>query len=264
LTRAAVIALVAALGLTGCTDQSRPSPVADRDTVEPKPPATCPLTGKKPPPGTTSRPAVAVKIENSEAARPQSGLEKADLVFEEIVEGGITRFLAVYHCGQTQKVGPVRSARFDDPKIALPFTKVLAYSGANSIVERELKRNGMIRFDELNGGDAFFRDPPGTLDIHSLFADVAKLRTLVPRARRKPPAPDLFEFGPLDTQGRRARVLTMHFTASNAIEYRWIGVTPISGSRSKKQLMRKRNAANPYPSPSRVKSSLRNSRWKSL
>jgi hypothetical protein len=162
-----------------------------------------------------------VKIENSAAARPQTGLDKADLVFEEIVEGGITRFMAVYHCGRAKKVGPVRSARFDDPKIALPFTKVLAYSGANAIVERELKRSGMTVLDELNGGDAFFRDPPGTLDIHSLFADVTELSALVPRARRKPPPPDLFEFGPLDAPARRARALTVHFTASNTIEYRW-------------------------------------------
>lgn len=54
---------------------------------------------------------LGIMIENSTDARPQSGLSKADIIYEAIAEGGITRFLAVYYCQDAEVVGPVRSAR---------------------------------------------------------------------------------------------------------------------------------------------------------
>ena len=66
-------------------------------TTAPAPP--CPLTGLPAPNGSVpQRPAMAVKIDNYPAGRPQSGLDKADIVFEEPVEGGITRYAAVFQC----------------------------------------------------------------------------------------------------------------------------------------------------------------------
>ncbi|HEV3471905.1 MAG TPA: DUF3048 domain-containing protein, partial [Actinomycetota bacterium] len=127
-------ALLAAFLLFGACSDDDPSPPAAAPSPTEVPTATkprCPLTGKEPRRGIDlDRPAVAVKIENSPQARPQHGLENADLVFEEIVEGGITRFMAIYHCGSSKDAGPVRSARFDDPKLARPFTRVLAFSGS--------------------------------------------------------------------------------------------------------------------------------------
>jgi hypothetical protein len=226
-TRAKSIAValwtVGALLLAGCSDDE-PAATSATERKEPRAPedAVCPLTGEEPPRGVdVDRPAVAVKIENSREARPQSGLEHADLVYEEIVEGGITRFMAIYHCHDTKRAGPVRSARFDDPKIALPFTRVLAFSGANAIVAKELRRAGIVALDELNSNDAFFRVPPGTLDIHNLFANVPKLRAEVPEARRKAPRAGVFEFGPLPDGAKRARAVAINFNASNTIEYRW-------------------------------------------
>src|SRR5919202_962193 len=89
-------------------------PLVGRLTGQPA--AICPLTGEKP--AKTSylnRPAVGLKIENLPLAYPDSGLNKADIIFEEPVEGGLTRFLAVFHCGDAAKAGPVRSARPIDP-----------------------------------------------------------------------------------------------------------------------------------------------------
>lgn len=54
---------------------------------------------------------LGVMIENHEEARPQSGLSSADIVYEAVAEGGITRFLALFHCQDAGVVGPVRSAR---------------------------------------------------------------------------------------------------------------------------------------------------------
>jgi hypothetical protein len=225
--RAALAVVAAACLLLGACSEDETTPKSSATTPTGparEEPTTCPLTGRKVPTGVdVSRPAVAVKVENSAAARPQSGLERADLVFEEIVEGGITRFMAVYHCGDAKKVGPVRSARFDDPKIALPFTRVLAYSGSNSIVERELKKRRIISLDELDNSGAFFRVPPGTLEIHNLFTNVVKLRAAARSRRPPPPGDGLFEFGAIAGKPPKARAVEVRFAASNSIEYRWKG-----------------------------------------
>ena len=165
---------------------------------------------------------MAVKIENSPQARPQSGLEHADLVFEERVEGGITRFLVVYHCDTSKKAGPVRSGRFDDPKIAKPFTRMLVASGSNAIVQREMKKQGMLYFEE-NTIDGLFRDPPGFIDVHSLFANVTGLRRVATKNDVKAPRADVFEFGDVPAGAKKARRVTINFVDSNTIEYRWKG-----------------------------------------
>lgn len=217
--RLPALLLAAGLVLAACSGDD-PEPVAQASPSEPPPPPVCPLTGEAPGGVDFERPAVAVKIENSPAARPQSGLERADVVVEEIVEGGITRFMAIYHCDDAKKVGPVRSARFDDPKIANPFTRVLAYSGSNSIVERELNKQKMIALNELNEVDSFFRVPPGVFEIHNLYADTTKLRAVVRKRELDPPRP-VFEFGELGGRARRARSIDVSFNNSSSIEYRW-------------------------------------------
>lgn len=99
--------------------------------------SAAPLTGLPvPDPGLLGRPALAVKIDNldtaGETARPQTGLAFADLVVEEVVEGGITRFVAVLHSTDAPEVGPVRSARTTDVHL-LPILgrPLFAYSGGN-------------------------------------------------------------------------------------------------------------------------------------
>jgi len=185
------------------------------------PPDWCPLTGEDPAAGVElDRPAVAVKIENSPDARPQAGLDRADLVFEERVEGGITRFLVVYHCADSAKAGPVRSGRFDDPKLAKPFTRLITASGSNSIVEREMKAQKMVYLDE-DSTDALFRDPPGLISTHSLFVNTKKLRKTAVSRKLSPPSYEAFEFGPIEGDSRRARSVSVNFTDSNTIEYKW-------------------------------------------
>lgn len=188
-------------------------------------PTTCPLTGEKPEAGVDlERPAVALKIEDDPAARPQSGLEKADLVFEERVEGGITRFLVIYHCDDSNHAGPVRSGRFDDPKLARPYTRLLAASGSNSIVEKEMKKQGLLYRDE-DSTKALFRDPPGSGEIHSLYANTKKLRELAERKKLKPPTREVFTFGALQGDHKKVSKVTINFTDGNVIEYKWSGAS---------------------------------------
>ena len=89
-----------------------------------------PLTGRLDPTGATrAHGALAVKIENTPEARPQAGLDEADVVYEEVVEGGITRFWAVFDSRIPSTVGPIRSVRALDPDLVAPLHAVVAYSG---------------------------------------------------------------------------------------------------------------------------------------
>ena len=87
------------------------------------------LTGETIEAGSLSRPGLAGKIDNHPSARPQVGLDEADIVFEELVEGGLTRYIAVWHSSLPAEIGPVRSVRPMDPEIVSPFGGIFAYSG---------------------------------------------------------------------------------------------------------------------------------------
>ncbi len=91
----------------------------------------CPLTGQRARKGKVPRrPAIGIKIGNDPAARPQTGLLDADIVYEEMAEGGITRYLAVFQCHDAPVLGPVRSVRWDDWHVLASYGHpILAYSG---------------------------------------------------------------------------------------------------------------------------------------
>lgn len=120
----------------------QPEPTA---TPSPEPTATpdipkAPLTGLPvDDPELLERPALMVKIDNSEDARPQVGLNTADQVLEILVEG-ITRLAMVFHAGESNPVGPVRSGRSSDPNIAANYGQPLfAWSGGNPGVTAEIR-----------------------------------------------------------------------------------------------------------------------------
>jgi len=140
-SRGAATVVAAALVLAGCRggdgDAAAPAapagdgPAGDADTTTtPAPPAPSPLTGLASP--NAARPALVVKIDNAAAARPQAGLDKADVVFEEVVEGGEVRFMAVFQSQDAEWVGPVRSVRPVDPDIVSPLGGLFAYSGGTA------------------------------------------------------------------------------------------------------------------------------------
>ena len=187
-------------------------------------PKTCPLTGLEPKDeAVLDRPAVAVKVENAAVAYPLAGLESADVVYEEAVEGGITRFMAIYHCSSTSKAGPVRSARLIDPSIMLPTTRILAFSGANKPVLDALRRAGIVAVQEAQAGGAMRRIArEGITSEHTLYASPDKIRGIA-RKRFDDPPPDSYEFGPLGAASKRATRVTINFSGSTTVTYDWGG-----------------------------------------
>ena len=88
------------------------------------------LTGLPDPTAVTKRrSALTIKIDNTPEAHPQYGINEADVVYEEIVEGGITRLAAIFNSNLPTKVGPVRSVRRTDREIVFPIGGIFAFSG---------------------------------------------------------------------------------------------------------------------------------------
>ena len=119
------------------------------------------------------RPQLLVKIENSPQARPQSGLDDADIVYEERVEGGVTRFVAVFHSEVPQVAGPTRSARPVTTQIMRGYgPSGFAYSGARGEVQRMLAQTPSILMTEGHRG--FYRDGSRSAP-HNLYIDATEV-----------------------------------------------------------------------------------------
>lgn len=109
----------------------KPTPTPTYESTYEQPAATeiAPLRGTTVEAGSLNHPVVMAKIDNHWSARPQLGLSATDVVFEELVEGGITRYVAVWHSTIPEQLGPVRSIRPMDPDIASPFGGIIFYAG---------------------------------------------------------------------------------------------------------------------------------------
>lgn len=174
------LALAALVTLTvGCSSKSTPTPttvtsttVHPTTTVPSGPPA--PLTGLPSSAESANRCAVGVKIGNTADARPQFGLDDADVVYEEVTDGGITRLLGVFQSKAPDKVGTVRSVRPSDRTIMTPLHGVLAFSGGNEIELAAVQGMAAVLLDEDTAGDKMFRDPKGK-PPNNLYARVDRL-----------------------------------------------------------------------------------------
>ena len=134
---------------------------------------TYPLTGMPSfDPARLSRRAFAVKIDNSAAARPQSGLDVADVIYEEFTEG-ITRFVVLFHSTDAPQVGPVRSVRPADPNIVKPFGGPFVFSGGSAPVLDVVRSSGLTQITE-NNKDVLKRRS-GRRAPHNLYSTTADL-----------------------------------------------------------------------------------------
>ena len=167
----------AAIALAACSPQSNP---ISEPTPTPKF-VTAPLTGVRFAEGSVQAlslglPSVACKIDNSDAARPQLGLNRTDIVFDEMVEGGLTRFVAIWHSDQPNAVGPVRSIRPMDPDILSPFGGIVCYSGGQTVFMNMMKATNVFNASETSEqGQGTFGRTKDRFAPHNVIVDVAKL-----------------------------------------------------------------------------------------
>jgi len=165
----------------------------------------------------TERRVLAVKVDNHPNARPQSGIETADAVVEILVEGGLTRFIALFHTTDTDYVGPIRSARPTDPTILRPMNAVFTISGGQSWIVNYIAARGVKMIGEVDGTYRIStRSAP-----HNLYGDTDALRaTADGRGYSDEFGVPLYEIAPWeDMPQETAERITMSF--SNTTLYTW-------------------------------------------
>ena len=186
-------------------------------------PKTCPLTGLEPSGGreVPERRALAVKIENISVSRPQIGIQAADIIYEEPVEGGITRFVAVFQCRDAERLGPVRSARIVDPAILVQFgSPLFGYAGGVPQVEQAVRSAGLKDVNVKVAMDAYERDPSRE-PPHDLYTTT---RVLYRAGRTAPEVPEpVFTYDEdLPSAGaRRAREIHVDFSPESDVFWRY-------------------------------------------
>jgi hypothetical protein len=120
---------------------------------------------------------LAFKVDNNINARPQSGLQEADAVFEILVEGGMTRFLAFFLDKTSSYLGPIRSARPTDPTVIRPFGGTLIVSGATGGLIPAIRESGVPVLEETSA-PAMFRIANRNAP-HNLYADTELVRGVI-------------------------------------------------------------------------------------
>ncbi len=161
---AAAVAVTAGLALAACSSApSTPTPtvsaIATTETPTPTPTPTeqrSLLSGR---PGAVDHAVLAVKLDNTPLSNPWSGLKAADIIYLEQVEGGLSRYMAIYSSQYPKTVGPVRSARISDLELLRQYGRVaFAYSGVQSKMLPVLRKADLIDVSDDHGGLGYHRD----------------------------------------------------------------------------------------------------------
>jgi hypothetical protein len=216
---------MAALALSGNAPAPIQEALGDLPLV-PEPIEPCPLTGellpgdRQPP----ARPVLAVKVENTPDSQPLAGLQDADIVYEEVVEGGITRFVVLFHCDDAKRIGPARSVRTTDPKILAPFSEhpLLAASGGSKGVLAIVEESGVTMMDETSVPKAFSRDEARVVP-HNLFTATKPLWAkgkVLAKGEPSPASPFVYS-DEVPTPSKRARSATVVFSGLATAEWHW-------------------------------------------
>jgi hypothetical protein len=204
------------------TTTTTPRTTTPAPTPEPEP-IYWPLTGVETAQA-VQRPALAVKIENSSSARPQTGLSAADQVWEQVVEGGITRFVAVYHSHLPPEIGPVRSVRPMDPGIAGPLHGLLAFSGGQQPFVDAVRAAGLQVISQDAGAAGYYRT--GRPAPHNIYADPSALVAQADAAHAASPAPQFVFVEPGErpssmTAGAPATVVDLELSGIGRPRWDW-------------------------------------------
>ncbi|NND02364.1 MAG: DUF3048 domain-containing protein [Acidimicrobiia bacterium] len=170
-------------------------------------------------PTALDRRAIAVKIDNHPSARPQSGIQEADMVYELLVEGGLTRFIAVFHDGDSEYVGPVRSLRPTDSTLVVYLDAPLQISGGQDWIQSLSRSRGldMISDDRISTYRIGSRSSP-----HNLYATTLKMRETADRRGWSDEAPEpIFTFGAATPALTPATEVTMDWSDRPEVVWRF-------------------------------------------
>jgi hypothetical protein len=215
------LVLTVVAGGVGCRGPSR----GTRQHPAPPAPLLCPLDGQPTSTAALARRPLAVLIENSPRARPQSGLTQACVVYEAITEGGITRFLAVFYHQDPPVIGPVRSVRPHFLYWAREYDAALVHCG-QSYEALQILVTGMdpYNLDQLKYARPFWRDRSRRAP-HNLYTAADRLRRFLQAQHWEGRSTTLPTWGPSNRQLPPPRVtvrgVALTFGGKVRYQVRW-------------------------------------------
>ena len=183
-----------------------------------------PVNGLVMPSNANNKIVIGVKNDNNVRARPQSGPQDADAVFEVLVEGGMTRFINIFYESDTTYHGPIRSARPTDPTVLRPLDGVLVASGATGGLIPEILDIGVPVITDRR--PEFFRIESRRAP-HNLYADTIKLKNLaIAKGYKKSTDPQpLFPWGnPNYNVWKDAYSVSLKFSSQTETKWTWNGI----------------------------------------
>ena len=161
------VAYVAVLSTAGCTSISQNLTQVTSDPIQ-----TNVLSGREGENG----PVLVVKIDDTANARPQVGLEFADVVYIEQVEGGLTRLAAVFSSKIPPRIGPVRSARISDIDLLAQYGRVgFAFSGAQKKLLPVIAAANLSDVGAMRRGPIFYLTDPNRIQPYAMFLNAQAL-----------------------------------------------------------------------------------------
>lgn len=205
-------ALLSVGSLAACTAQTPSGSETAQNQVRPFDYATTGLTA---PEGAQPRPVLAVKVDDTEAGRPQQGTDRADLVVQEPVEGGLTRLIAFFESRRPESVGPVRSVRSTDLPLVQPVSATVVASGGSPTALAEFDGAGVELITETD--PAFVRNPE-RLAPYNLYVDTTAIGR---SAQGRLPRSSYLEFGDFDFPGGKT-IAGLAVEFSPAATDRWV------------------------------------------
>ncbi len=217
-------AVLVLLVFTACTGPTAASPAASQTGQAASTAAApiWPLRGTVAPDAARvrTRP-IVVKIDADPAARPQTGLADADLIIEIVVEGGVTRYAAVFHSKDPARVGPVRSARKSDLNYLSALRAIMAHVGASEATAKLLRdaarSSDFVDVDELQQGGAFERSKDRAAP-YNVYTSGAKIRAAAGPAGADKVTVAALKFGAV-SGGSDARTLAIPYPEPVRYEY---------------------------------------------
>jgi hypothetical protein len=237
---AAAVAAATLLGVAACTSESHPTSSSPAPASIPTAPTTSPASShtkhpKPPPPprrnpytgigAVPKAPVISVKIDDTPPGRPQVGIDKADIVYIEAVEGGLTRLAAIFGTYKPV-VGYVRSTRPSDPDLLLQFGKITAaYSGGSHDSIPRIHNSGIRSWSQEDGAAYYYRvshaGDMGYINVELPLGKVAKA------TKTNPPRPMGWTFDP-SLKGLHTKkatdirtVVTGSYSSGTPVEFRY-------------------------------------------
>jgi hypothetical protein len=168
---------------------------------------------------------VALKVDNARGARPQSGVHEADAVVETLVEGGLTRWIALFHQSDSSHAGPIRSGRPTDTGLLLPLGATMVASGGQPWILDLITGAGVPVLRERDVVAPALRRVTTRAAPYNLYADTEALRAEAnARGYSDVPPPDLFEWAPFArTEAPSASAVTLSWSDPITVTWTWDG-----------------------------------------